>query len=210
MNGLRGLSSSAPLGSNVAAFDFDGTLTHQETLSRFLLFGLPWTRTLLAFLRIPRAIIQLTRKGWTRSRVKEAVIGLFLRGMDLEIFQIYAKRYAKQKLPSYLDPDRLAILKSYLRCRTPVYLISGSLSAYLRPWAEELGIQAVCAVDLEVDAKGRLTGRLAGLNCWAGEKVRRLRELIPLPTTRLIAFGNALGDRELLAAAWEAHLLPHA
>jgi phosphatidylglycerophosphatase C len=61
----------------------------------------------------------------------------------------------------------------------------------------------VCAVELEAEG-GRLTGRMVGANCRGAEKVRRLTTWLDgEPPTRLWAYGNSSGDRELLAAADE-------
>ena len=194
----------------IVAFDFDGTLTHTETLSRFLLRGLPWTRLALAMLRIPMGIVHLCKRGWSRSHVKEEAIGLFTRGLDAEVFLAYAHRYARAQLSSYISPERLAILKSYQKRGVPIYLVSGSLAAYLKPWGEEQGIQGICGVDLEIDTRGCLSGRFAGLNCWAQEKVHRLSELVDLSEHSLIVFGDTIGDQALMERAWEAHHLPRA
>ena len=64
----------------------------------------------------------------------------------------------------------------------------------------------VVATRLEVDPDGRCTGRLAGHNCRAAEKLIRLdRWLADHSLTRsdieLWAYGDSAGDRELLAAA---------
>jgi phosphatidylglycerophosphatase C len=49
---------------------------------------------------------------------------------------------------------------------------------------------------------GRVTGRLAGANCYGPEKVRRLLALNPeRESYTLFAYGDGRGDRELLAAA---------
>ena len=62
----------------------------------------------------------------------------------------------------------------------------------------------VIATRLERDPGGRLTGRLAGLNCRGPEKARRVREWLAghdLTGAELWAYGDSPGDAELLAAA---------
>ncbi len=85
-----------------------------------------------------------------------------------------------------------------------VVIVSASLRAYLDPVVEHLGLDGVCAVELEVDEDGRLTGAMVGPNCRGPQKVVRLTEWLGGEAPeRLWAYGNSSGDRELLAAAHE-------
>jgi len=82
-----------------------------------------------------------------------------------------------------------------------VVLASASLELLLEPWARAAGVDDVLATRLEV-RDGRLTGRLAGPNCYGPEKVARLEALVgDLAGVELYAYGDSRGDRELLAAA---------
>jgi phosphatidylglycerophosphatase C len=55
---------------------------------------------------------------------------------------------------------------------------------------------------LEITPTGHATGRLAGLNCWGPEKVRRLIEYAgPKENYLLYAYGDSRGDREMLNLA---------
>jgi HAD superfamily phosphoserine phosphatase-like hydrolase len=80
--------------------------------------------------------------------------------------------------------------------------VSASIDLYLRPWAERYGFEEILASTLEVDSKGNVTGKLKGKNCCGVEKTKRLTNYLgPKETYQLYAYGDSLGDQELLALA---------
>jgi phosphatidylglycerophosphatase C len=197
------MALSAPL----VVFDFDYTLTDRETLSRFLLRQLPRRRVLQGILTIPFLLPAfILRFGW-REGLKRGVLRGFLAGMPAVDFLARAKTYADQQLPEFIKPHMRERLLRYIDQGYEVWLISGSLSAYLSPLAHRLGIKVVLACEMAIGPEGKLTGALRGGNCWGPEKLRRLRLLEPLAERPLIMFGDSRGDRELLAEAWEGHLV---
>ena len=188
-------------------FDFDHTLTDRETLSRFLLTQLPFWRVLRAVLWIPLLLPLYGFQFGCREGFKRAVLRGFLSGLPSSDYVSRAQKYASRHLPQFLRADRKQLLRSYIEAGEEVWLVSGSLHAYLAPLAQSLGIRVVLACEMAINRQGKLTGHLRGGNCWGPEKLRRLRHLEPLAERPLVMYGDSQGDRDLLAAAWEAHLL---
>ena len=80
--------------------------------------------------------------------------------------------------------------------------ISASLALYVQPWALKAGFDDVIATHLETLEDGRISGKLAGKNCFGIEKIRRLEALLgPRNGYTLYAYGDSRGDRELLSSA---------
>jgi phosphatidylglycerophosphatase C len=82
-------------------------------------------------------------------------------------------------------------------------IVSASLAAYLRPLAQRLGVDEVLCTDV-IRSGDRYGSRLAGRNCRADEKRRRLDEWLDarhLGDAEVWAYGNSAGDRELLDRA---------
>ena len=118
-------------------------------------------------------------------------------------------RYAARLLPR-LRPDGLERVRWHQQRGDRVVLVSASLGVYLRPLADELGLDGVEAVELVVDADGLLTGAMIGPNCRGPEKVVRLDGWLAgagldRSSIELWAYGDSTGDDELLAAADHAH-----
>jgi len=186
-------------GRRVAAFDFDGTITHKDTLVPFLrhLAGIP--RFTAAFL----AGLPALASGDRREAYKAAVLRRVLAGHRADDLQATAHAYG-ERLPEQFRPEMVERIRWHQDEGHEVVIVSASLRAYLDPVVEHLGLDGVCAVELEVDAEGRLTGAMVGPNCRGQQKVVRLTEWLGGEAPeRLWAYGNSSGDRELLAAAHE-------
>ena len=186
-------------GRLVAAFDFDGTITYRDTLVPFLrgVAGLP--RFTGAFL----AGLPALAKGDRRAAYKAAVLRRVLAGRRADDLHATAARYG-ERLPEQFRPEIVERIRWHQDEGHEVVIVSASLRAYLDPVVDHLGLDGVCAVELEEDHEGRLTGAIVGPNCRGHQKVVRLTEWLGGQTPeRLWAYGNSSGDRELLAAADE-------
>ena len=186
-------------GRLVAAFDFDGTITHRDTLVPFLrqVAGLP--RFTAAFLAGLPALATAHR----REAYKAAVLRRTLAGHRAEDLHALAVDYGA-RLPEQFRPEMVERIRWHQDEGHQVVIVSASLRAYLDPVVEHLGLDGVCAVELEVDGDGHLTGAMVGPNCRGAQKVVRLTEWLGGEAPeRLWAYGNSSGDRELLAAAHE-------
>jgi phosphatidylglycerophosphatase C len=156
----------------VAAFDFDGTITRRDTLVPFLrrFRGLP--RFAWAFVQaLPGALTGPDR----REAYKAAVFRRLLTGVPADDLAAAAVDYGRQ-LPAQFRPDTVERIRWHQEEGHEVVIVSASLRAYLDPVVEHLGLDGVCAVELEVADDGRLTGRMVGPNCRGPEKVVRLTD----------------------------------
>lgn len=190
----------------VAAFDFDGTLTHRDTLFPFLLHVAGWG----AFARHVFALAPTLAGyglGMIRNDIaKERVLARFLAGTEIGALQREAVRFAGQKLAGMLRAEALERLAWHKRQGHRCVLISASLDLYVRPWAQKAGFADAIASHLETLADGRVSGKLLGKNCFGAEKVRRLEELLgPRSGYTLYAYGDSRGDKELLSYADHAY-----
>lgn len=193
------MSGADGSGRRIAAFDFDGTITRRDTLVPFLrrFRGLP--RFTGAFVKALPAL----RRAEAREAYKAAVFHRLLSGVPAEDLEAAAVAYGRE-LHRQFRPDMVERIRWHQQEGHQVVIVSASLRAYLDPVVEHLGLDGVCAVELEVGDDGRLTGRMSGRNCRGPEKVVRLTDWLGGgPPERLWAYGNSSGDRELLAAAHE-------
>ena len=186
-------------GRLVAAFDFDGTITRRDTLVPFLRQVAGHRGFGAAFV----AALPALRAAERREAYKAAVLHRILGGLRATDLHAEARAYGSG-LPAQFRPDVVDRIRWHQGEGHEVVIVSASLRAYLEPVVEELGLDGVCAVELEVDGEGTLTGHMVGANCRGPEKVRRLTHWLGGETpARLWAYGNSSGDRELLAAAQE-------
>lgn len=185
----------------MAAFDVDGTLTTRDCVTPFLLRA-AGRRLVLALVRRPLPVLRALAAR-DRDRLKELACAS-LAGLDGAAIDALGARFAAEVESRRLRPDTRARLDRHRQLGHTVVLASASLDPYLVPLAGSLGVDGVVCTVLERDDAGRLTGRLAGANCRAAEKRRRVEEWLAaagLAEAELWAYGDSPGDRELLARA---------
>lgn len=192
--------TAIPRQPTLAAFDFDGTLTRGESFFRFLAFVTPAPRFAWCFLLSLPVLLQYVSGVMANEPAKVRVLEIFLRGRRLDDLQPLAVRFAREKIPGTLRPEAIARLHGHQKQGHVCVLVSATLALYLKPWAEEMGFEAVLATELAVDAEGRLTGGLATPNCYGPEKAARLRAAYGVERIHA-AYGDSAGDREMLAMA---------
>lgn len=187
----------------IVAFDFDGTLTKKDSFLEFIKFSKGRMKfyinlPVMAFLWVAFKLNLIKR-----DKAKEMVFGIFFKGMPLSKFDSYCNLFS-QRIDDFLRKQSIETIKNYSGNDSKVIIISASIENWIQPWALKNGIKTVLGTKVAVDSKGLLTGEFSSKNCRRIEKVNRL--LIQFPNRneyKLIAFGNSLGDKELIKFADE-------
>jgi phosphatidylglycerophosphatase C len=196
-------------GPAVAAFDFDGTLTHRDSLLEFLVSvrgAVTTARAVIA--ESPRfALVLLGRSP--RDEAKEALLSRLLSGADARQVSESGQAFGERLVSRRLRPAMRHRLDWHRRAGHQVVIVSASPALYVEAAGRRLGVDAVLATELEVGADGRLTGKLSGANVRGDEKVTRLKAWLEASSPssgdegprRLWAYGDSKGDAEMLAMA---------
>ena len=183
----------------VAAFDVDGTLTRRDTFGPFLFaaFG-RW--------RVARALARHVVLARRRDEYKAAVVRTLFAGRPIAPLHEVAEGFAAGVVPNRMRPGALELLAEHHRRGHRVVLVSASLTLYLDPIARRLGdIDGNVSTRLAVDGDA-FTGELDGGNCRGPAKAARVASWLAAQglardAVTLVAYGNSVGDRELLALA---------
>ncbi|WP_088242465.1 HAD-IB family hydrolase [Calothrix rhizosoleniae] len=185
----------------VAVFDFDHTLTHNDSFFPFLrmiVSPLQFWWGLLSLSPILGGYALGLLPNW---QAKEAVLTFYLGGLTNYQLQQLGQRFAVQKISKLLRPEAVERLRWHQKLGHKTILVSASLEAYLVPWAKIMGFDKVIGTKLEIQSD-LLTGRILGKNCYGQEKVEQLRTFLgDLSNYCIYAYGDSRGDKELLAAA---------
>jgi len=186
----------------VAAFDFDGTITERDTLGPFLTL-VRGRMALYRELARRSPVLAAAAVGIAdRDREKERLVGKLLAGRPAQPVRDAGVAYAHRLHEGdALRPETLERLDWHRRHGHEIVIVSASLDVYLQPLAPLLGVDRVFCTRLGVGPDDRLTGRLEGGNVRGPEKIRRVREWLGTGSVELWAYGDSAGDRELLAAA---------
>ncbi len=190
---------------DVAAFDFDGTLTHGGSVFDFL-GAVAGRRAVLgaAVALAPRLAHAALAGGPVADATKEALFVRVLAGTDAARAAEVAADFAEAHLTARIRHEVRRRLDWHRGRGDRVVVVSASPALYIDVAARRLEADAALATRLEVDDTGHLTGRYEGGNCRGEEKLRRLRawiEATGLEGRHLWAYGNSRGDLRMLNAA---------
>lgn len=187
----------------IAAFDFDGTITNKDSLWEFLTFYLGRKRLLIQIAK-EFPLLACAKMGLaSSSQAKEQLFYNIFKGVSISEFRKLCNEF-KLLAKSFLRQDAIETIQSHLSKKDTVIVITASPTEWVRPIAEELGINPnnVIGTELEISESGLLTGKFNGANCKGKEKVSRLLTIYPDRSSyTLIAYGDSKGDKELLSFA---------
>lgn len=190
---------------DLAAFDFDGTLTDGGSVIGFL-YALAGRRTVqsAALALAPRLAAAALVGGSAADEAKERLFERVLAGVPVDHFEEVSTRYGRQHVERHLRPEVRDRFDWHRLRGDRVVIVSASPVAYVGAAGDWLGADGVIATRLEVGEHGRLTGHYDGHNCRGEEKLRRLRLWVDESGTaqgRMWAYGNSRGDLRMLRAA---------
>lgn len=192
----------------IVVFDFDGTITTQDTFALFLRYYAGTAKWVLNIAILLPVFLAYILKLINRDAVKASVIRRFFKGADVKALNEKAARFAKDVIPPLVRPMAQEELNKKKLNGEPLYICSASISPYLNVWAESQSIEKVMATDLK-QRDGRYTGEIDGWNVWGAGKVRRIEsEFAPDTVSIKEAYGDTRGDQEMLHAADVSHWRP--
>ncbi|KAF1030931.1 MAG: hypothetical protein GAK37_01020 [Pseudomonas sp.] len=196
---------SGPVNAKVlSVFDFDGTLTHHDSFVPFLKFAFGTGEFTRRMVKLAVPALQFVVRRISRDELKAQLIRTFMTGVEKTWVQQQAQAYCQAYWARLMRPAGLLSVADEVKSGAVVTLCSASPALVLQPFADRLGIKLI-GTELEV-VDGVLTGKLTGNNCRCENKVLRLEAVYgDLGEYRLRAWGDTRGDRELLAAAQDAH-----
>jgi HAD superfamily hydrolase (TIGR01490 family) len=185
---------------NLALFDFDGTITRDDTFTRFVRFAVRPGRLILGGVLLSPLVVGYRLNWVSASRARPIVARVGFQGERAESVRELGRRYASEVLPGVIRRRAMDRIEWHQRQGDLVVVVSASLDVYLDPWCESVGVQRICT-ELE-ERSGRLTGRYCHGDCSGAEKVRRILEQHEPGRYPLIyAYGDTSEDRDMLGLA---------
>ncbi|MEM7109259.1 MAG: HAD family hydrolase [Bacteroidota bacterium] len=191
---------------SLALFDFDGTLTTRDSFIEFVKYYHGSAKLILAIvLHLP--ILVLFKLGIIPNwKAKETLLSYLFGGHDERKFNEKASEFATRKIPGMLNSETVELMSNHLSQNDDVYIVSASFENWLRPWAAKHGAEVIAS---RLEKKDNiLTGKILGANCYGPEKVSRIKEKIDLTIySKIYAYGDSRGDKEMLEMADHGHYL---
>lgn len=185
---------------NLALFDFDGTVTSNDTWTPFLRFAVRPARMLAGRVLLIPIVVGYRLGMVSASRGREMAARVGFQGEDAAAVRQLGVAYATTVLPRTIRQSALERIEWHKVQRDDVVVVSASLDVYLGPWCETRGLDYICTT-LE-ERGGSLTGRYVQGDCSGAEKVRRILQRYQLSRYALVyAYGDSAEDREMLELA---------
>jgi phosphatidylglycerophosphatase C len=185
---------------NLALFDFDGTLTTDDTFIPFFRFAVGPSRTVLGGLLISPILAAHQLGLVSTASARPFIARAALQGVAADSVRALGRRYAGEILPSVVNAHAMERVEWHRRAGDIVVVVSAGLDVYLRPWCDTQGLQLICT-ELE-EQSGVITGRYRRGDCSGSLKATLVRERFDLHRFETVyAYGDTPEDCEMLSLA---------
>ncbi len=192
---------------NLALFDFDGTITTDDSLIKFIRFAVGDIRFVTGMATLSPMLTAYKLKFIPNYKAKQYMLSYFSKGMSEEKFIQVAHEYSLKHIDTILRPKAMEKIAWHKEQGHKVVIVSASIECWLKPWCDKNGLELI-ATKLEIK-DGRVTGKLLTKNCYGIEKANRVQEQYNLDDyDHIYAYGDSRGDKELLALSDESHYKP--
>ena len=193
--------------NKIALFDFDGTITTDDSLLKFIRFVVGDRRFLLGLVVLSPMLVLYKLKLIPNYKAKQYLLSWFFKGMRKVDFLKVANEYSLVHIDKILRPKAIEKINWHKNQGHKVVVVSASIECWLRPWCEKNNLELI-ATQLEIK-DDIVTGKLLSKNCYGVEKVNRIKELYDLEIFDYIyAYGDSSGDKRMLEISHEKFYKP--
>lgn len=191
----------------IALMDFDGTITKDDSLIKFIRFVVGDVKALWGMILLSPMLVTYKLKLIPNYKAKQMMLTYFFKGMEEQQFQKVAEEYSLRHIDTILRPKAMEKIAWHKEQGHKVVIVSASIECWLKPWCDNHGLDLI-ATRIEMK-EGLVTGKLFTKNCYGIEKANRVKEAYALSDYEYIyAYGDSRGDYELLALADEDFYRP--
>ena len=185
---------------SIAFFDFDGTITNNDSFIQFLLFTHGKFGLIARLLLLSPVFLLYKLKLLSDHNSKVLIFSSFYKNKTFKAVNEKARQFSLKTLPTYVKKEALDRIQWHIAQQHKVVVVSAGFSFILKPWCDANGLDLI-ATEIEV-VEGRISGRFATENCWGKRKVKRINEEYQLSDYFCIfAYGDSEGDKEMLSIA---------
>lgn len=191
----------------ISLFDFDGTITTNDSLIRFIRFVVGDAKFLWGMILLSPMLVTYKLKLIPNYKAKQMMLSYFFKGMNEHKFQKVAEIYSLEHIDTILRPKAMEKIEWHKEQGHKVVIVSASIECWLKPWCDKNGLDLI-ATKIQIK-DGIVTGKLLSKNCYGIEKVNRINKAYNLSNYSYIyAYGDSPGDKELLNLADENFYKP--
>jgi phosphatidylglycerophosphatase C len=188
-------------------FDFDGTITTDDSLIKFIRFVVGDVKTVWGLLLLSPMLVTYKLKLIPNYKAKHWMISYFFKGMGENEFTRAASEYSLNHIDTILRPKAMEKIAWHKGQGHKVTVVSASIECWVKPWCDKNDLDLIAT---KIETKdGIVTGKFLTKNCYGREKANRIQERYNLSKYEYIyAYGDTRGDKELLELADESFYKP--
>ncbi len=191
----------------IAFFDFDGTITKEDSFIKFIKFAVGKKRFIKGFITLSPILISYKLGIISNYRAKEIVLSYFFKGLSENEFKKLAKNFSLNEIDKITRKKAIDRLNWHQNQNHKIVIVSASIECWLKDWCE-LHKYDLISTTLEVK-NGLISGKLLSKNCYGIEKVNRIKDSYDLSKFDFIySYGDSGGDKEMLKIANESFYKP--
>ncbi|MCD6116152.1 HAD-IB family hydrolase [bacterium] len=186
--------------TDIAFFDFDGTVTGKDSFPDFIKYSVGKKNYYSGLILLTPVLAAYKLKIIPNFIAKEKLIAYFFKNWEIDYLQNIANQYSINEIDKIVNSRAIEKIKWHKQKNHKVVIVSASLECYLKAWCSKNDIDLISTM-LEVK-KNRITGKLAGKNCYGNEKLNRIKEKYNLSEYNSIyVYGDSKGDKQMLDIA---------
>lgn len=188
-------------------FDFDGTITTDDSLIKFVRFVVGDAKFIWGMTLLFPMLIAYKLKLFPNYKAKQHMFSYFFKGMSEKKFMQVANEYSLEHINTILRPKAMNKIEWHKEQGHKVVVVSASIECWLKPWCDKNGLDLI-STKIEIK-DGLVTGKFLSKNCYGIEKANRVQDVYDLNEyEHIYAYGDSRGDKELLELADESFYKP--
>ena len=191
----------------LALFDFDGTITTNDSLIKFIRFVVGDAKFAIGMIALSPMLTAYKLKLIPNYKAKQQMLSYFIKGMTEEKFKEVGEEYSLNHIDTILRPKAMEKIAWHKEQGHKIVIVSASIECWLKAWCDNHGLDLI-STKLEIK-DGIVSGKFLTKNCYGIEKALRVKDKYNLDNYDYIyAYGDSRGDNELLALADEGFYKP--
>lgn len=191
----------------LALFDFDGTITTDDSLLKFIRFVIGDVKFITGVFALSPILLAYKLGLVPNYKAKQILLSYFFKGFSENEFKKISNEYSLSHIDKITRPKAIERLQWHKEQNHTVVIVSASIDCWLKPWCDKNEFKLI-ATKLKI-SDGVITGELLTKNCYGIEKLNRIKEIFELSRLDYIyAYGDSSGDKEMLAVANESFYKP--
>ncbi|QIR16014.1 HAD family hydrolase [Shewanella aestuarii] len=185
---------------NIALFDFDGTITTEDSFSAFIFYATPKLRLWFGMLLLFPFILLYKLGLFPAAKIRPMITFVAFWRRNVAQVAMLARDYVDQHLLLIIRPQAQQRIDWHKLQGDKIIVVSASISPYLSIWCHQQGIECICS-ELTIN-RHRYTGRYKDGDCHGDNKVSAVHRVVNLSQfERIYAYGDTDEDIPMLALA---------